>query len=162
MEKEYLKDLSAVVKILLEDASIKETIKNLKLQLRKSNEPFIGSAIRIESFRERLPQNIKSAWVFVNKKNVLSIVHYHPNSTQHTVIVEGKGEVKIAGRCEEMRLFNQQNEDCWYVIDNNVAHEFYPKGREMVVISFHTCLSNELIEIKCDSGKQRLYETVKK
>ncbi|MEW5761154.1 MAG: hypothetical protein AB1779_10370, partial [Candidatus Thermoplasmatota archaeon] len=102
-----------------------------------------------------------SAWIFVNKKDVPSIAHYHPNSTQHTVILEGEGEVKIADRYEEMRLFDQQDEDCWYVIDKNVAHEFYPRGREMVVISFHTCLSNELIEIKCDSGKQRLYETMK-
>ncbi|MEW5761169.1 MAG: hypothetical protein AB1779_10445, partial [Candidatus Thermoplasmatota archaeon] len=101
MKKEYLKDLSVVVKTLLEDPSIKETIENLKLQIQKSNEPFIGSAIKIEPFSEKLPQNIKSAWIFVNKKDVPSIAHYHPNSTQHTVILEGEGEVKIADRYEE-------------------------------------------------------------
>jgi len=49
-------------------------------------------------------------------------------------------------------------EDFWYVIPEGVPHEFFPVGRDLVVVSFHTCESDELQEIRCDSGATREYE----
>jgi ribosomal protein S18 acetylase RimI-like enzyme len=73
-------------------------------------------------------------------------------------MIEGKGKAKIGDNWEDLKSFNPKNRESWYVIDKNLPHEFYPEGHEMVVISFHTCLSKELIEIKSDSGEHRLYE----
>jgi len=44
------------------------------------------------------------------------------------------------------------------VIPEGVPHEFFPAGRDVVVVSFHTCDSDELEEISCDSGAARNYK----
>jgi hypothetical protein len=50
-------------------------------------------------------------------------------------------------------------DDVWYVIHEGVPHEFFPSGTDVVVVSFHTCASDELEEISCDSGATRNYES---
>jgi len=160
MKVKYLDTLNTIVETLWKNKAIRETIQNLKMKIRESQEPFIWSVIDVDSFQQNLPSNIKSIWVFVLKKNTPSIAHYHPNSTQHTVIIEGTGKVKIGDHFEELKLFGPQSDKSWYIIDKNTPHEFCPEEQDMLVISFHTCLSNELIEIGCDSGEQRLYERV--
>lgn len=157
----YLETLNTIVKTLLKDINIKETIQNLKMKIREAGEPFIWSLINIDSFQQNLPSNIKSIWIFVLKKNTPSIAHYHPNSIQYTIMVEGKGKVKIVDHYEDLKLFGSSHlskEDIWYVIDENTYHEFFPQEKDMVLISFHTCLPEELIEIRCDSGEHRVYE----
>ncbi len=157
----YLKALNTIIKTLLKDISVKETIQNLKMKIREPGEPYIWSLINIDSFQQNLPSNIKSIWIFVLKINTPSIAHYHPNSIQHTVMVEGKGKVKIADHYEDLKLFGSSHlskEDIWYVIDENTYHEFFPQEKDMVLISFHTCLPEELIEIRCDSGEHCVYE----
>ena len=85
MKVKYLDTLNTIVETLWKNKAIRETIQNLKMKIRESQEPFIWSVIDVDSFQQNLPSNIKSIWVFVLKKNTPSIAHYHPNSTQHTV-----------------------------------------------------------------------------
>jgi len=158
MKKEYLKDLNAVVRILLKDSSVKETVDNLKAQIQKSDEPFVWETIGITPFKDRFLPEIQSVWTFVLRRNTPSVAHYHPNSIQHTLMIEGKGKVKIDKQWKELRLFDPQDDESWCIIDKNVPHEFYPEEQEMVVISLHTCFSHELIEINYDGGEQRSYE----
>ena len=158
MKEEYLKDLDAAVKMLLQDSSVRVTMDNLKANIQKSNEPFVWNTIELPPFKDRLPLEIQSVWIFVLKRNTPSVAHYHPNSIQHTVMIEGKGRVRIGKQWKELRLFDPQDDESWCIIDKNVPHEFWPEEQEMVVISLHTCLSNELMEINCGSGGQRSYE----
>jgi hypothetical protein len=77
------------------------------------------------------------------------------------VMVEGEGTSKVGGVSREIKRFSDR--DCgfdhtWYVIPEGVPLEFFPKERDMVVVSFHTCESDELKEISCDSGVTRNYE----
>jgi len=131
-----------------------------KMKIQESDEPFIWNVINLESIQQYLPPNIKSGWIFVLKKGTPSIAHYHPNSVQHTVIIEGKGKVRIKDHIKDLKIFDSSafsEEDMWCVVDKNVPHEFFPLG-EMVVISFHTCLPDELIEIKYGNGEKRIYK----
>lgn len=153
-----MKDLNAAVGILLKDSSVKETVDNLKAQIQKSDEPFVWKTIGITPFKIGFLPEIQSVWTFVLRRNTPSVAHYHPNSIQHTLMIEGKGKVKIGKQWKELRLFNPQDDESWCIIDKNMPHEFYPEEQEMVVVSLHTCSSNELIEIECDSGRQRSYE----
>jgi quercetin dioxygenase-like cupin family protein len=157
MKTDYLKSLSVVIERLLSDPSIKETIKVLKMELQRSREPFVWRTINIKPVRDDLPKNIRSAWIFVLRKNAPSVAHYHPNSAQYTVVIEGKGKAIIGGAHKELKLFDAQNEKKWLVIGKDTPHEFFPEEQDMAVISFHTCLDDELIEIEADSGRQRLY-----
>jgi hypothetical protein len=48
-------------------------------------------------------------------------------------------------------------ENIWYVIPEGTPHEFFPAAQDVVVVSFHTCTSDELEEVSCDSGATRTY-----
>ncbi|HET7112910.1 MAG TPA: hypothetical protein VFI57_04665 [Pyrinomonadaceae bacterium] len=137
-------------------------VDTLKEQLQHSTEPFVWSTIDLQSITTPLPSDIRSGWIFVLKKDVPSGCHYHPNSIQHMVMIEGEGTSRVGAISGEMRRFDEPQSslsDTWYVIPAKVPHEFFPTGRDVVVVSFHTCDSDKLEEISCDSGASRNYET---
>ncbi|MEW6737666.1 MAG: hypothetical protein AB1489_40675 [Acidobacteriota bacterium] len=139
-------------------------IQQLKEDIHHTEETFVWSALDLNYFKCELPESIKSGWIFVLKANISSGCHYHPNSIQHMVMIEGKGESKIAGISKKMIKLGTPDyllNEIWCVIGEGVPHEFFPEESEMVVISFHTCQATELEEISCQTGERRLYEAEK-
>ncbi len=158
---EYLPQLHEAVAQLIARPETHSLVDSLKKQLPQTSEPFVWSAIDLQSIRAQLPDSIRSCWIFVLKKDVPSGCHYHPNSIQHMVMVEGEGSSKVGPDSREMKLFGDPDsslDDVWYVIPEGMPHEFFPKGQDVVVLSFHTCTSDELEEISCDSGTTRNYD----
>ena len=158
---DYLPQLNDAVRELLTRSSFHSLIDTLKGQLQLRSEPFVWSTIDLQSITVLLPALIKSCWIFVLKKDVPSGCHYHPNSVQHMVVIEGEGDSRVGAVSGQMRRLNDPDgslEDIWYVIRECVPHEFFPKGADVVVVSFHTSTSDELEEINCDSGATRIYE----
>jgi mannose-6-phosphate isomerase-like protein (cupin superfamily) len=158
---EYLPQLNEAVAQLIARPDIHNLIDSLKTQLPQTSEPFVWSTIDLQSIPAGLPDSIRSGWIFVLKKDVASGCHYHPNSIQHMVMVEGEGTSKVGPDSREMKLFGDPDssvDDVWYVIPEGTPHEFFPNGKEIVVLSFHTCTSDELEEISCDSGATRNYD----
>jgi hypothetical protein len=161
MKPDYLEKLNESVELLLKQKNILEMIQNLKEDIRNTEEAFVWSSLDLNTIESELPESIKSGWIFVLKENVGSGCHYHPNSIQHMVMIEGKGESKIAGISKKMIQFRSLDsplDEIWYVIGEGVPHEFFPEEKEMVVISFHTCEAKKLEEISCQTGERRLYE----
>jgi mannose-6-phosphate isomerase-like protein (cupin superfamily) len=155
-----LEELNEIVADLITRPAIRDVIDNLKQQLQHTTEPFVWSTIDLEFDNERVPETIRSGWIFVLKKDVPSGCHYHPNSIQHMVMIEGEGRSKVGSLSGQMKHFGEAGsslDDVWYVIPQGVPHEFFPTGRDMVVVSFHTCAAHELQEISCDSGASRHY-----
>lgn len=159
MKKGYLKSLTSATKILLKNPELKKISQHLKTELQHSKEPFLWKALEIKALRDKLPSEIQSAWVFVLKKNTPSVSHYHPNSIQHTVVLEGQGKAKIGWQWKDLTLFDPDKIESWCIIDKNMPHEFFPRKQDMTVLSFHTCSSHELLEIKISGGKERTYKT---
>ena len=158
---EYLPQLNEAVAQLIKRPEIHSLVDSLKKQLPQTPEPFVWSAIDLQSITAPLPDSIRSCWIFVLKKDVPSGCHYHPNSIQHMVMVEGDGTSKVGPNTAQMKRFGEPDsslDDVWYVIPESMPHEFFPTGRDMVVLSFHTCSSDELEEISCDSGTTRNYD----
>lgn len=158
---EYLPQLHEAVAQLIARPETHSLVDSLKKQLPQTSEPFVWSAIDLQSIQTGLPDSIRSCWIFVLKKDVASGCHYHPNSIQHMVMVEGEGSSKVGPDSREMKLFGDPDsslDDVWYVIPEGMPHEFFPKGQDIVVLSFHTCTSDELEEISCDSGTTRNYD----
>lgn len=158
---EYLPQLHEAVAQLIARPETHSLVDSLKKQLPQTSEPFVWSAIDLQSIQTPLPDSIRSCWIFVLKKDVASGCHYHPNSIQHMVMVEGEGSSKVGPDSREMKLFGDPDsslDDVWYVIPEGMPHEFFPKGQDVVVLSFHTCTSDELEEISCDSGATRNYD----
>jgi mannose-6-phosphate isomerase-like protein (cupin superfamily) len=153
--------LNDAVRELIKRPATHDLIDNLKRQLQNTPEPFVWSTIDLESITTPIPEAIKSCWVFVLKQDVPSGCHYHPNSIQHMVTVEGEGTSRVGGVSRQMRRLDEPDyslDDIWYVIPAGVPHEFFPTGAAVVVVSFHTCESEALEEISCDSGATRIYE----
>jgi len=154
----YLSQLDEAVAQLIAQTEVHTLIDDLKGQLPHTAEPFVWSTVDLQSLT--LPDNIKSGWIFVLKKDVASGCHFHPNSIQNMVMIEGEGTAKIGGGSRQMKRFHDPDsalEDIWYVIPEGTPHEFFPAETDMVVVSFHTCASDALEEVSCDSGATRTY-----
>lgn len=160
MNADYMQNLNDSVEQIVRQKFFSEIVGKLKKDLDYTEEPFVWSVIDPGSINCVLPDRIKSAWVFALKKDVPSGCHYHPNSVQHMVMIEGRGQSRVGNLCKEMVRFGtpgQPIEAVWYVINEGLPHEFFPEETDMVVVSFHTCEARELEEVACGSGLERLY-----
>jgi hypothetical protein len=154
--------LNSAAEFLINQSSFAQTVNQLREAISQSSEPFVWSVIDLNSIAVKLPEEIKSCWIFVLKKDVPSGCHYHPNSVQHMVMIKGQGMSRVGGTSKKILQFGSANaslEDVWYVIGEGVPHEFYPKDEDMIVVSFHTCEADQLEEVACDTGEKRLYES---
>lgn len=161
MNTDYLQNLNDAVEQIVRQKTFSEIVQGLKEELGHTEEPFVWSVIDLSPINCALPENIKSGWVFVLKKDAPSGCHYHPNSVQHMVMIEGQGQSSVAGLRREMIRFGapgQPPANIWYVIGEGVPHEFFPEETDMVVVSFHTCEAGELEEVECGAGAKRLYQ----
>jgi len=157
---DYLPQLNEAVAQLISRPVVHSLIDDLKQQLPRTAEPFVWSTIDLQSITVPLPDTIRSCWIFVLKKDVPSGCHFHPNSIQHMVMIEGEGTSKIGDDSRHMKRFADPDsslENIWYVIPEGTPHEFFPAETDVVVVSFHTCTSDELEEVSCDSGATRTY-----
>jgi quercetin dioxygenase-like cupin family protein len=146
-----LDQLSEAARILLERQDIKDTISRLKREVRDTTDTFVWSTIALPAAGVALPRHILSGWIFVLKADTPSGAHQHPNSVQHMLLVEGQGRSCVGDQWKPMRAFE------WIVIPEGVAHEFFPEGDAMVVMSFHTCAAEDLEEVAVGSGASRHY-----
>lgn len=161
MNTEDLQRLNSAVGFLVAEGTFQRTVKQLDEEIGHASQAFVWTVIDLDSITVSLPEEIRSCWVFVLKKNVPSGCHYHPNSVQHMVMIRGRGESFVGGISRKMREFGDIDfslTDLWYVIDKNVQHEFLPLDENMVVVSFHTCVASDLIEVDCRTGERRVYE----
>lgn len=160
MPEHYLSQLNEAVAQLTSRPDVHSLIADLKQQLPHTSEPFVWATIDLQSVTATLPDTIRSGWIFVLKKDVPSGCHYHPNSIQNMVMIEGEGTSRVGDDSRQMKRFADPNallEDIWYVIPEGTPHEFFPAEKDMVVVSFHTSASDELEEVSCDSGATRTY-----
>ena len=156
-----LEKLHAAVESLLRLESFSRAVERLRSELNGSQEPFVWSTVALDTISVALPAPIKSCWIFLLKRDVPSGCHYHPNSIQHMIALNGHGRSKVGDVERRMIPFGSARhsiEDKWYVIGEGVPHEFFPEGEDMTVVSFHTCEAAELEEIACGSGASRKYE----
>lgn len=161
MKPNYLENLQAGVESLLRQESFARAVDALRAELAGSPEPFVWSPVALESIGVELPEQIRSCWIFLLRRDAPSGCHYHPNSIQHMIALNGAGLARVGGvesAIIPIGSSHHSTEEKWYVIEEGVPHEFFPAGEDMAVVSFHTCEADELEEIDCGSGASRLYE----
>jgi hypothetical protein len=160
-------DLSDLVKLhtavewLLQHEPFSRAIERLRVELSGSQEPFVWTTVALDTIPVELPAPIKSCWIFLLKRDVPSGSHYHPNSVQHMVALNGQGRSNVGGAERAMITFGSARhsiKEKWHVIGEGIPHEFFPEGEDMAVVSFHTCAAAELEEIASGSGARRIYE----
>ncbi|MFB0501520.1 MAG: cupin domain-containing protein [Candidatus Bathyarchaeia archaeon] len=159
MQEADLPKLTALVKEILRNRKVLDIIVDLKTQLLETDEPFVWATLPENLIGKGFPTGIRSAWIFVLKPHYRTSPHYHPNSIQHTAVIEGDGRAKIGDQQIKLELFNLNDpQPSWYIIEKGVSHEFVTGKSPVVVISFHTCAADDLVEVEKESGRMRLYE----
>lgn len=156
-----LEKLHGAVEWLLRQEFFARAVERLKGELSQSTEPFVWTTVDLETIPVALPAPIKSCWIFLLKRDMPSGSHYHANSVQHMVALNGQGRSNVGGVERTMVPFGSARhsiEEKWHVIGKGVPHEFFPEGEDMTVVSFHTCPAGELEEIASGSGARRIYE----
>ena len=156
-----LEQLHAAVGSLLRRESFSEAVERLEEELGGSEAPFVWSTVALDTIGVALPAKIRSCWIFRLRRDVPSGCHFHPNSVQHMVALDGRGRSRVGGVERTMVPFESDRhpiDEMWYVIGEGVPHEFFPAGEDMTVVSFHTCEASELTEVDCESGTSRRYE----
>src|SRR5262249_15273675 len=155
MDVSDLEKLHAAVEWLLRQESFSRAIERLRMQLGGSQEPFVWAAVALNTIRVALPAPIKSCWIFLLKRDVPSGSHYHPNSVQHMVAVNGHGRSNVGGAERAMIPFRSARHSInekWHVIGEGIPHEFFPEGEDMAVVSVHPCAAAELDETASGIG----------
>ena len=149
MAQAELSRLREAVAAVAKRLDVSESIGRLKRKLRESADAFVWSEVDLRDVR--VPAEIRSVWIFVLKAQRWSEAHFHPNSIQYMVVLEGEAFAKIG------EDFSALSGDDWTVIDAGVPHEFYPIGQEMVVMSFHTADAEALLEVAASDSRARRY-----
>lgn len=160
MSRADITELHAVVRHLQRQPWFAQTLERLHEELEQvAAEPFVWSVLAAEQIAVALPPEIHSCWIFLLRDGMPSGRHYHPNSIQHMIALNGHGEAHVGDARREMLSIDARGalDDMWFVIERGEPHEFLPRGEHMAVVSFHTCAADELEEIACGSGGSRHY-----
>ena len=161
MNRNDLEKLHEAVERLALQPSFISAVEDLKIKLDASRENFVWTTIDLKSIDVELPDCIKSCWIFLLRRGAPSGSHYHPNSVQHMIAINGRGRSIVGGVCREIVPYDSPGhsiEEKWHIIEQGAPHEFFPEGEDMAVVSFHTCEAEELEEIAADTGDARIYE----
>ena len=153
----YIDELNNFINELINRPEFDVMVSELKKKLRNSKHPYVWKRIIFPDMKTSLPLELKSNWIFVLKENVPSESHYHPNSTQHMAILEGTGKAIIGNQSLVLENYDPNKKESIYVINENQPHEFFPVNEDIVVLSFHTCNAEDLIEINLKEGTERKY-----
>jgi hypothetical protein len=166
-ERARLGALDAVVKSNELRAKINPLVDRVCAALAQRPEAVMTwEPIPLETFRQKLPPEIRSGWVFVLRAGADTGAERHPNSHQRMMTLHGTGDMRVRAPHGESStglasLPWQSNvlvsepsaplERRWISIPPNVWHRpVVGKDANWVVISFHTVPAEELIEEKVD------------
>ncbi len=134
----------------------------------ESSEPLAWESIPLEIYQGRLPEFIRSSWIFILREGEASGAERHPNSHQRVMAWRGSGDLQIRQSTDwESHVltddFKLDPGKRWATIPVNVWHQaVVGPGRHWIVVSFHTATEKELIEERPDDPdaerfKQRVY-----
>ena len=122
--------------------------------------------IPLDVFGRGMPQEIRSAWVFVLRAGADTGAERHPNSHQRMMSMLGRGDMQTEedGTWRSNVLVSEPNaslEQRWISIPPNVWHRpIIGKNSDWVVVSFHTVPAEELIEerpgSRAEGGTKRM------
>jgi hypothetical protein len=132
-------------------ARLDETLERVQQRLAAGEGPMAWEPVPLSVFGARLPDSIRSSWVFVIRAGADTGAERHPNSHQRSLSLLGTGtfEVREAERWSPHPLVSASDaalEDRWVTIPPNVWHRLFVGDRPWGMLSFHTVAAEELIE----------------
>ncbi len=149
-ETDILQALDAAVRSAA--ATIEPIIASVDRKLEEAPaEVLAWEAIPLERYHTRLPETIRSSWVFVLRANVATGAERHPNSHQRMMSYRGRGDFQTQPGHEWCSHYMTSDpaaplERRWISIPHNVWHQGVVGPENWAVVSFHTVAEHELLE----------------
>ncbi len=171
MDKEELRVLQ-ILDAVVGQTHVRTMINSMALRVEEklagnSGDLLAYEPIQLTAYGRRLPNMIRSSWVFAIRARASTGAERHPNSHQRMMSYRGSGDLQT--RTEDYWDTNwlvsdlgAQLERRWISIPPNTWHQAVVPGKNWIVISFHTVPEHELIEERPDQDnaemtKQRRY-----
>ncbi len=156
VEKEILLVLDNIISKSLIRLEIGNIISETEEKLRKEpDDTLVWESIPLTIYGERLPDVIRSSWVFIVRAHSTTGPERHPNSQQRMMSYRGTGNLQIWDGdkwCSNI-LVSDPTEGIgkrWVSISQNIWHQAVVGEENWVVVSFHTVPDSELIEERPD------------
>jgi hypothetical protein len=167
-ERSLLESLDAVLRADVVRALLAPIVERAAQQLNRNAAALMAwEPVPLALYGGRLPEPIRSSWVFILRAGATTGAERHPNSHQRMMSYRGTGDLQTGGegRWQSNRLVSTEGaglEQRWVSVPPNVWHQAVVPQEDWVVVSFHTVPGDELIEERpdaADSGrtKQRRY-----
>jgi len=165
MDKQELKILQ-IIDAITRQESVRAVIDSVVLRVeRRLTQDFRAllawEPVPLATYGERLPQIIRSSWVFVLRAQTNTGAERHPNSRQRMISYRGSGDLQTwtSGRwCSNPLVSDSevQIESRWISISPNIWHQAVVPEENWVVLSFHTVPDSELIEERPHTNNNKL------
>jgi hypothetical protein len=159
-ERMRLESIDAVLRSETMLEQIRPVIERVRAELRQNKKALMTwEPIPLALFGRGLPQEIRSAWVFVLRAGADTGAERHPNSHQRMMSFEGSGDMRIGqpGEWQSNILVGNPKaplEQRWISIPRNIWHRpVVGADADWVVVSFHTAPANKLIEERPDRSR---------
>ena len=155
-ERRILKALDAAVRTTPVRAALDEIAARVEQKLRKDATASLAwEPVPLSAYDAKLPEGIRSSWVFVLRAGTTSGAERHPNSHQRMMSWRGTGDMHLWKKNKWKSNVLTPNRDAaleerWVSIPVNVWHKPVMGPETWVVVSFHTVPADELIEERGD------------
>ena len=165
MDKQELRILQ-IIDAITRQEPVRAVIDSVVLRVEQRLTQDFGALLAWEPvplamYGGRLPQIIRSSWVFVLRAQANTGTERHPNSHQRMMSYRGSGDLQIwnGGRWCSNPLVSDSEvpiENRWISIPPYTWHQAVVPEENWVVLSFHTAHEDELIEERPDTTDTEL------
>ena len=158
-ERTRLESIDTILRTEDVRGQLRPIIDRVRTELTQKKQALMSwEPIPLAVFGRGLPDEIRSAWVFVLRAGVDTGAERHPNSHQRMMSFEGSGDMYTGeqGDWQSHVLISNPEaplEQRWISIPQNAWHRpVVGKDTDWTVVSFHTVAANELIEERLDES----------
>ncbi len=143
--------LDAVVHTTSAARQVRDALRRVLLQLDLSTEQMAWEILPLTAFDQRLPESIRSAWIFAIRAGAETGAERHPNSHQRSLSLTGSGtfELRDAQTWTPYGLVSEPSAAIaqrWLTIPPATWHRLVVHQQAWGMLSFHTVASEALIE----------------
>lgn len=165
MNDQVLAELIHVVESKAVANKLKPAVADvLDALIASPKEPQAWEPLQQDFFGARLPDGIKSGWLFALRNGAVFGNERHPNSWQPSIALQGAAEFELLldGVWKKFVIHPSGSADGAVSIPPNVWHRIRIGPKVFVSLSFHTAPASELIEETSEGDdltrtKRRLY-----
>jgi len=155
-ERKILQGLDTIVRQKSVSTMIDSIVLRVEHKLAQDLEALLAwEPVPLATYAERLPNMIRSSWVFVLRAQANTGAERHPNSHQRMMSYRGSGDIQVW--VGEKWCFNHlvsdsnaQIDSRWISIPPYTWHRAVVAEENWVVVSFHTVSEDKLIEERPD------------